>query len=121
MALPQNSCIDTDSAILDHRVTNLEKTIERVSDAVASISDSLALLARIEARHEETSKAVGRAFSQLADMEKDINAMCTEKEKRLREIETKIPALEMIKTWVVTGVLGVMALAGTALFHLVFK
>lgn len=97
-------------AVLDVRVTNLEKVVERVSTAVESIDESLKTLTRLDVKHDETRDGLGRAFISLEDHE-----------KRMRVIEAEMPTIKLGRGWLFAGVIGVIGLLGTAIVHLVLK
>lgn len=81
--------------------------LEMIENALRSISETLAKLATLEQKHIETREAIERAFDAIAD-----------KDKRLRDIETEMPMLKMVKGWVITGVIGIIGLLATAIFGL---
>ncbi len=97
-------------AVLDVRVTNLEKVVERVSSAVESIDESLKTLTRLDVKHDETRTGLGRAFISLEDHE-----------KRMRLIEEEMPTVKLARGWVVAGVIGIVGMLGMAMLHLVMK
>lgn len=97
-------------AVLDVRVTNLEKLVERVSTAVESIDESLKTLTRLDVKHDETRDGLGRAFVSLEDHE-----------KRMRVIEAEMPTIKLGRGWLFAGVIGVIGLLGMAIVHLVLK
>ena len=106
----QNFTAHDNHAVLDVRVTNLEKVVERVSTAVESIATSLSALTRLEERHEYTKQAMERAFSLIG-----------KQDERLTKVELEMPSLKMVRGWVITGVLGIMGILGVAVVHLVLK
>lgn len=134
------SC-DSDNAVLDNRVTNLEKVVDRVYAAVESIAESLTTLTRLEAHHEETRAGVTRAFTAIAKCEGKIEILeegrvkksdCDkchalqgilnrEHSERIDDIETEMPTLKMVRGWVITGAMGVLGIFGLGLVNLVFK
>lgn len=94
--------------VLDFRVTNLEKVVERVSKAVESIDESLKTLTRLDVKHDETSKGLNRAFLEIDDHE-----------KRIRNIEEEMPTTKLIRGWVIAGVVGVLGMMGVAMIKMV--
>lgn len=98
----------TEVAVLDARVTNLEKVVERVSDAVESIDESLKTLTRLDVKHDETNAGLSRAFISLEDHE-----------KRMRAIEAEMPTMKLGSRWVFRAATGVLGLVGVAVLYLV--
>lgn len=88
---------NTAVAVLENRVTNVEKVME-------SIDESLKKLVALEIRHEETKNGLGRAFSEI---EKQGN--------RLTTIEGEMPTLKMVRGWVIAGVIGILSILGVQL------
>lgn len=97
-------------AVLDVRVTNLEKVVERVSAAVESIDESLKTLTRLDVKHDETRDGLGRAFTTLEDHE-----------ERMRAIETEMPTVKQARSWVFSGIVGAVGMVGMAVIYLVLK
>jgi len=98
------------TAVLDVRVTNLEKVVERVSTAVESIDESLKTLTRLDVRHEETSKAVERAFE-----------VCRDHETRMRSVEAEMPTLKLVRRWALAGMATFAGAFCMAIIALVMK
>lgn len=99
-----------DNAVLDVRVSNLERVVDRVSVAVESIDESLKTLTRLDVKHEETNKAVDRAFADISDHE-----------TRIRVVETEMPTMKLIRGWVIAGVVSLVGLVGLAIAAMVIK
>jgi len=142
-----NEC--NNNAVLDHRVTNLERGFERVSAAVESIAESLNTLTRLEAHHEETRAGVTRAFIAIEKCDLKIDSlsnirvkaledtrvkesdchMCRDAQKEIADkhgekisaIESEMQSLKMVRGWVLAGVTGIMGILGAAVLHLVMK
>jgi len=129
------------NAVLDNRVSNLEKGFDKMSTAVESIAESLTTLARLEAHHEETRGAVTRSFKAIEKCEKKIEDLeesrvkkadcskCHADQKELEKaqdtkiaaIEVEMPTLKLVRRWVIAGVMGIMGIFGVAVLHLVMK
>lgn len=97
-------------AVLDVRVTNLEKVVERVSTAVESIDESLKTLTKLDVKHDETNKGLDRAFVSIKDHE-----------TRIRLIETEMPTMKLIRGWVITGAIALIGLMGLSIVNTVLK
>lgn len=96
--------------VLNLRVTNLEKVVERVSLAVVSIDESLKTLTRLDVKHDETRSSVARAFIFLEDHE-----------KRIRAIEAEMPTVKLTRGWLLAGITGMIGLLGIAIAKLLYK
>jgi hypothetical protein len=87
----------------EYRITSLEKVVK-------SIDESLKILANIEIKHADTRDSLDRAFLELKDQE-----------ERLRIVEADMPVIKMVKGWVVSGVIGIIAILGISIIELVLK
>ena len=96
------------ASVLEFRVSNLEGMVGEIRTAVKSIDGSLKTLASLEARHAQTSDAVGRAFTELKDHE-----------DRLRSAEADLPTMRLVRNWVIAGVIGCTSLVGVAVAGMV--
>lgn len=96
------------TSILEFRVSNLESMVGEIRSAVKSIDGSLKVLASLEARHIQTSDAVGRAFAEIKDHE-----------TRLRTAEADMPTMRLVRNWVIAGVIGCVSMVGVATASLV--
>ena len=97
-------------AVLDVRVTNLERVVERVSTAVESIDESLKTLTRLDVKHEETNKSVDRAFAVIKDHE-----------TRIRLVENEMPTMKMVRGWVIAGAIALVGLVAVSIANMVLK
>lgn len=98
------------NAVLDARVTNVERAVERVTAAVESIDESLKVLTRLDVKHEETNKGLGRAFEALE-----------KHDGRIRDIETEMPTMKLIRGWVIAGTIMLASTVALAVMNLVLK
>jgi len=96
--------------VLNVRVTNLEKVVERVSDAVKSIAESLQMLTRLDVQHDESRSGLGRAFVAIEDHE-----------KRMRSMESEMPTLKLVRGWAIGGMATFAGAFGLAIIALVLK
>lgn len=96
--------------VLNVRVTNLERVVERVSTAVESIDESLKTLTRLDVKHDETRDGLGRAFVAIEDHE-----------KRMRTIESEMPTIKLGRRWIFAGVTGSVAVLVAIIVQLIQK
>lgn len=92
------------------RMRLLEENANRTTAAMENISRSLHSLAMIEQSHKETREALGRAFTEINDLE-----------KRLSETERLMPSLVEARRWLVTGLGLIVVTVVGALIALVVK
>lgn len=107
-----------DNELIAFRLSNLEKNTADMAIAVKSIAESLTTLARLEDKHEETRDALGRAFTEIKDNRVAQDIINRDIELRTKSVEVKMPGLEMVRGWTITGVLGIVALVGVAVVAL---
>jgi chromosome segregation ATPase len=88
----------------------LQQNLANLTGKVDDIGKSILLLARME----EREKAVQ---SRLEDGKVKMEAL----EKRLSEIERRVPGLTEMRNWVLAGILGGVGLMGVAVFNLITK
>lgn len=100
--------IEQSHAVLDMRVTNLEKVVERVSQAVESIDDSLKVLTRLDVKHDESNKGLDRAFINIKDHE-----------TRIHGLELEMPTMKLVRGWVITGSIALVGLVGLTVIKMV--
>jgi len=92
----------------EFRLAVLEKDRDDFKEVAVEIRNSLQALVRLEERHNETSKALGRAFDALE-----------KHDKRITDIELFMPGLKEMRALVVGGVCLVLSAVGTAIIALV--
>ena len=81
------------------------KTIE---ETLASIGENLRQLTSLEQKHVETRQALERAFNEL-----------DKQDERIRKLELEMPTLQLIRNWVIAGVLSCIGMLGLAVFKVV--
>lgn len=86
--------------LTQYRIGVIESTLE-------SVRDNLVKLAQLETKHLETKESLTRAFNSMNEMN-----------VRLREIETEMPTLKLVRGWIIAGFVGVLSLLGVAVFRL---
>lgn len=129
-------------AVLDLRLTNVERAVERVTTAVESIDKSLQALTNLETKHEQTRESLGRAFGDIdrhdvrirvleADSaqiagrvmsyKNDCNTSCVDHETRIRAVEGTMPTIKLASGWMIVVVVGVAAIVGTSIVNAIIK
>ena len=93
---------------LGDRMANIENAIERITVCTQSIAENVKVIAVLEERHAETSRAIERAFQVMKEIE-----------VRVRVVEVELPGLKEIRQWVMTGVLTTVGFVGAAVVALV--
>lgn len=106
---------DTDVQVLHHRVSAVERAVERIADAVEKIGENTAQLAVLEQRHSETRDGLERAFDAIGKCETRHEST----ESRLRDIEMSMPGLRETRRWVIGGILAMCSMVGAAVIGLV--
>lgn len=97
----------SEPSVTDLRIENLERAVTDIRRAIQSIDNSLRILARLEERHEDTRSSLDRAFAQIE-----------EQEARLRTLENEAPVTRLVRNWIISAVVGVVALVAVALLRL---
>jgi len=87
----------------EKRIAMLERDCEDFKCVVAEIRDSLQALVRLEERHSETSRALGRAFESLEKLE-----------SRLILVEKELPPLLEMRKLIVGAICVVLVAVGGA-------
>ncbi len=90
------------------RIAVLERDRDDFKEVAVEIRNSLQALVRLEERHNETSKALGRAFDALE-----------KQDKRINDIELFMPGLKEMRALIVGGVCLVLSTVGAAIIALV--
>lgn len=97
-----------DGARNDAALTLVSGRLDRVEDALVDIAQSLKTLVALEVSHQETRAMVLRAIEAQGRFD-----------GRLREIETEMPGLREMRSWVIGGVLSGIGMIAVALVKLV--
>ena len=102
-------------SVLEHRVSVVEGAVDRIADAVQEIAKSTSMIAALEVRHAETRDGLERAFTEISKLETSDE----KKGERIAAIEIEMPGLREVRKLVVTGVVGIISIVGTAVLGLV--
>ena len=81
--------------------------LETIETTLSKISDNLSTLTRLEEKHGETRIALERAFASISKTD-----------ERVRNIETEMPTLKLVRKWVIGGVVSGIGLMLAGLFKL---
>ena len=100
---------DAEFQVLAERMDRIGGDIVEIKDELKGITAGLEKLARLEERHDNHTKALERAFTTLKGVE-----------DRLKTLEVQEPINKMVGKWVVSGVLGVVAILGVQVVSMVF-
>lgn len=84
--------------------------LDRIDETLKGVCDTLQQLAILEQRHAETRDSLSRNFTAIEKLE-----------NRMREMELEMPMLRQVKSWIMTGVLAFIGLAGTAVWDIIQK
>ena len=109
--------------VLEQRMDDLGQTVNRVDTKLDGIAATLSSLARIEERQMHSNEKTAGVISLAADHEARIRelerSMPDDAEDRLSKIELGMPGLLENRSWIISGVLGVLALVGLGVMKLV--
>jgi len=100
-----NDELNTKLDMLHVRMTTMETTLAKVGDALVSI-------ARIEERMQASSEAVNRAFEAVRRVSDEMARHENATDDRLRALEEAAPVNRLVSNWVLTWVVGAVALLG---------
>ena len=84
--------------------------LDRIEATLSNIAETLERLAALEQKHLETRDAVGRAFDAIGGHE-----------GRLRSAELELETLKLVRSWVISGVLGIVGLLAVAVWNTFIK
>ena len=101
---------ETRVSLLEYVIQNINENLSELKESMDRVNEKLERMVRIEERQRNTDEAFGRAFTQI-----DAH------EKRVAAIETQLPELNTIKSWVIRGVLAVVATVGLGTVAAVFS
>jgi Tfp pilus assembly protein PilX len=138
---------DTSHAVIDVRVTNLEKALGELArssvetqQAVTSISVSIAKLVsldeKMDERHIDNKAAFERAFDKIVEIEKRIETKCTERDNEMKVVATEMahwtlvkpniayvikemPETVKVRDWIIKGAVSVIGIIFISLLALV--
>ena len=130
-----------DVAVLENRVDTLERGFNKIASAIESIDQSLQVLTRLDIKHDETAKAVERAFTEIRNQQAiyeklsermryaegaytksadltEFRRSCLEKDEktdtRIKNIEDEMPTMKLIKRgiiYIITMIFGILVVA----------
>ncbi|CAN7307141.1 hypothetical protein LJR296_001450 [Cupriavidus necator] len=92
--------------LIDYRLSQMER-------AVTKLVEQNATIIAMEQRHLETREALERAFKAIKDNDAKHQEAIRGVDTRVRNIEVEMQSLRMVRGWVITGVLAVVAASAT--------
>lgn len=101
------------------RLTMLERDRDEFRVSIKEISDSLKALVRLEERHAETREAVIRIWNAIRENEESCKKRSDQLEREIKSINEHMPGLKEMRKWLVTGVMGIIALVFLAILGMV--
>lgn len=93
--------------VLRTEVRHVRESMVEVKDTLRSINSAVQALVRVEQAQVGHQEAIGRAFKSLEDHE-----------GRLQAIENERGVINLVKNWVIAGVVGIVGLVGLAIARL---
>jgi chromosome segregation ATPase len=131
--------VDADVQILAHRVdaveTTIREAINEIRDGIREIASNTGKLAVLEERHAETRDGLNRAFAEISRLQagkceqaacSSVKAAAQSLESRMESLEGRasaieiaLPPLKEARSWVVSGMVGIVAIIGLAVVALV--
>ena len=103
---------------LDSRVKVVEDSVLRQERTTERIADAVERLVILETQHAETRESINRAFQAIKAVDERLSAAndcAAEVEKRVIEVEKRMPTLNYIATGVGLVVLGALSAIGVKL------
>jgi hypothetical protein len=97
------------------RLDGMQSDLGEMKTTLRELAASVARLAVIEEKQANTTAALERAFSAVAEVQGDSKEM----DRRLRNIELALPGLVELRAWVIRGILAGVGMIGFAVFKLV--
>lgn len=110
-------------AAVEQRHARVEGVVDNMDQKLDKLIDAMSSLVRIEERQQATGDRLALGAQTFQDHEARIRKVELELpgglDKRLSAIELAMPGLKELRTWVIMGVLGGLAMMGTAIVKLV--
>lgn len=112
------------------RIATIEERHEATSKSVARAFSEIAELEKAaEAKFEKMECALAERIDKAEEefvaichkIKMEFDGMCDAKEARLRIVENQMEALQLIKQWVISAVVGIVAIFSMLVIHYVFK
>lgn len=91
---------DENIGVITYRLGTMEKTLN-------DVSESMKQLVILEQKHIETREALGRAFQSISAHD-----------QRITKIEAELPTLTLTRGWVISAVIGIIALVAYAVIRM---
>lgn len=95
----------------------MRSAVAAIKEATQEISKAFQILVELQTKHEEGNRALERAFKEIeSDRKKD-----EKRDDQISALKLEMPTLKLVKSWVIGGVIGILAMFGVALVALVIK
>ena len=114
--------------VIEQRISTIEKSVEKMADAIKELTTSIAAMAKLEAKQleiqthiEKSSASVARAFAAIEKSEMAVRNLISDHEARVRTLESEMPTTKLTRWWVLSGMVFVVTAVGAALVVLILK
>jgi predicted RNase H-like nuclease (RuvC/YqgF family) len=114
--------------VIEQRISTIEKSVEKMADAIKELTASIAAMAKLEAKQveiqthiEKSSASVTRAFAAIEKSEAAMRSLISDHETRVRALESEMPTTKLTRGWILSGMVFVITAVGAALIGLVLK
>ncbi len=100
--------VESRVAVLESNHAEIKEAIVRISDSLEKFNQNMESIVRLEEKYMNNSEAIKRAFY-----------ACEKNDKRIADIEVKMPQLIETRGWVVNAVVGIVSLVGASVVGIV--
>jgi predicted nuclease with TOPRIM domain len=94
-----------DAGAIGEKLEHIEETLVEIKDSLKALNSLMERLTRLEEKHDGHVAAIARSFERIEALENGV-----------RELELQEPVTKMVRTWVISGVIGVTGLIGAQFF-----
>lgn len=100
---------NVENSVLAERIDRIGADVADIKTELKRIAEGMERIARLEERHATHGDALSRAFVRIEGVE-----------NRVITLEVEAPITRMVRSWVISGVVGVCGLLGTQLFAVIW-
>lgn len=100
--------VESRVAVLESNHADIKEAIVRISDSLEKFNQTMESIVRLEEKYRNNSEAIKRAFD-----------ACEKNDKRIADIEVKMPQIIETRGWVVNAVVGIVSLVGASVVGIV--